>query len=175
MSDRYDLVVVGGGIVGLATTLQLLRRLPDLRVLILEKEPEVAMHQSGHNSGVLHAGLYYVPGSLKARLCTEGKAALQAYATQKGIPFDLCGKLVVALNEGELGRFENLKARAIANNVPGIRDVGYMESFMGWELIYRTRQEMMDMSMKIPQAAISDIRIFTEENQHVIFLQLTMR
>ncbi len=124
MSDRFDLVVVGGGIVGLATTLQLLRRLPDLRVVILEKEPEVAMHQSGHNSGVLHAGLYYVPGSLKARLCTEGKAAVEAYATEKGIPFELCGKLVVALNEGELERFETLKARATANNVPGLRDVG---------------------------------------------------
>ena len=124
MSDRFDLVVVGGGIVGLATTLQLLRRLPDLRVVILEKEPEVAMHQSGHNSGVLHAGLYYVPGSLKARLCTEGKAAIEAYATEKGIPFELCGKLVVALNEGELTRFETLKARATANNVPGLRDVG---------------------------------------------------
>lgn len=124
MSDRFDLVVVGGGIVGLATTLQLLRRLPDLRVVILEKEPEVAMHQSGHNSGVLHAGLYYVPGSLKARLCTEGKAAMEAYATEKGIPFNLCGKLVVALNDGELGRFETLKARALANNVPGLRDVG---------------------------------------------------
>ena len=124
MSDQFDLVVVGGGIVGLATTLQLLRRRPGLRVVILEKEAEVAQHQSGHNSGVLHAGLYYVPGSLKARLCTEGKAAVEAYATEKGIPFELCGKLVVALNESEMGRFAALKERAIANNVPGLRDVG---------------------------------------------------
>jgi len=124
MSDQFDLVVVGGGIVGLATTLQLLGRRPGLRVVILEKEAEVAQHQSGHNSGVLHAGLYYVPGSLKARLCTEGKAALEAYAAEKGIPFELCGKLVVALNEGEMGRFAALKERAIANNVPGLRDVG---------------------------------------------------
>jgi len=124
MSDQFDLVVVGGGIVGLATTLQLLRRRPGLRVVILEKEAEVAQHQSGHNSGVLHAGLYYVPGSLKARLCTEGKAALEAYAAEKGIPFELCGKLVVALNEGEMGRFAALRERAIANNVPDLRDVG---------------------------------------------------
>ena len=123
-TDRFDLVVVGGGIVGLATTLQLLRRRPDLRILILEKEAELATHQSGHNSGVLHAGLYYVPGSLKARLCTEGKRAIQAYADEKGIPYELCGKLVVALDESELGRFEALKERAIANEVPGLREVG---------------------------------------------------
>jgi L-2-hydroxyglutarate oxidase len=127
MSDRFDLVVVGGGIVGLATTLQLLRRRPDLRVVILEKEAEVATHQSGHNSGVLHGGLYYVPGSLKARLCTEGKAAIQAYATEKDIPFELCGKLVVALDESELPRFQALRERATANNVPGLREVGPSE------------------------------------------------
>ena len=126
-TDRFDLVVVGGGIVGLATTLQLLRRRPDLRILILEKEAELATHQSGHNSGVLHGGLYYVPGSLKARLCTEGKAALQAYADEKGIPYLLCGKLVVALDESELARFAALKERALANNVPGIREVGAEE------------------------------------------------
>ena len=124
MSDRFDLVVVGGGIVGLATTLQLLRRRPHLRIVILEKENEVATHQSGHNSGVLHAGLYYAPGSLKSRLCREGKAAVEAYATEKGIPYERCGKLVIALNEGELGRFEALKERAIANEVPGLREVG---------------------------------------------------
>jgi (S)-2-hydroxyglutarate dehydrogenase len=123
MSDRFDLVIVGGGIVGLATALQLLRRRPALRLVILEKEAEVAMHQSGHNSGVLHAGLYYTPGSLKARLCLEGKAAVQAYASEKGIPFELCGKLVVALDESELGRFAALKERAAANNVPGLREV----------------------------------------------------
>src|SRR5437764_1132394 len=88
VSDRFDLAVVGGGIVGLATTLQLLRRFPDLKVVILEKERDVATHQSGHNSGVLHAGLYYVPGSLKARLCREGKAAVEAYADEKGIPYE---------------------------------------------------------------------------------------
>ena len=124
MADHFDLAVVGGGIVGLATTLQLLRRRPDLKVLILEKEREVATHQSGHNSGVLHAGLYYTPGSLKARLCMEGKKALEAYADEKGIRYERCGKLVVALNEGEMARFEALKQRAIANEVPGLREVG---------------------------------------------------
>src|SRR5580700_3449057 len=98
MIDRTHIVVVGGGILGLATSLQLLRRLPDLRIVILEKEAELATHQSGHNSGVLHAGLYYPPGSLKARLCREGKAAVEEFATQHDIPFEHCGKLVVALD-----------------------------------------------------------------------------
>jgi L-2-hydroxyglutarate oxidase LhgO len=124
VSDHFDLAVVGGGIVGLATTLQLLRRQPDRKVVILEREKEVALHQSGHNSGVLHAGLYYQPGSLKSRLCREGKQAVEEYATEKGIPYEVCGKLVIALNEGELARFEALKQRAIANEVPGLREVG---------------------------------------------------
>ena len=127
MTDRFDLVIVGGGIVGLATGLQLLRRRPDLRLVILEKEPEIASHQSGHNSGVLHAGLYYAPGSLKARLCREGKAALETFATEHDIPFEHCGKLVVALDESELERFAALKARAEANGVPGLREVGLEE------------------------------------------------
>jgi L-2-hydroxyglutarate oxidase len=124
MTDRFDLVVVGGGIVGLATSMQLLRQRPDLRLVILEKEPEVARHQSGHNSGVLHAGLYYAPGSLKARLCREGKALVEQYATEHKVPFEHCGKLVVALDETELGRLADLKVRATANGVEGLAEVG---------------------------------------------------
>ena len=122
--DRVDLAIVGGGIVGLATAYRLLERHPDLRLAILEKEPELATHQSGHNSGVLHAGLYYTPGSLKARLCREGKAAVEAFATEHDIPFEACGKLVVALDESELERFEALRERAEANGVPGVEVVG---------------------------------------------------
>jgi L-2-hydroxyglutarate oxidase LhgO len=119
-----DLVVIGGGIVGLATARQLLEAHPDLRIAIVEKEPELATHQSGHNSGVLHAGLYYAPGSLKATLCREGKAELERFAERHAIPIEHCGKLVVALDDGELPRLHALKERAIANGVPGIEEIG---------------------------------------------------
>ncbi|HEY3163785.1 MAG TPA: L-2-hydroxyglutarate oxidase [Candidatus Limnocylindrales bacterium] len=124
MTDRFDVVVVGGGILGLATSLRLLEARPELRVAILEKEPELGTHQTGHNSGVLHAGLYYAPGSLKARLCREGRTALEAFAAEHDIPFERCGKLVVALDESELDRFAGLRERAIANAVPGLEEVG---------------------------------------------------
>jgi L-2-hydroxyglutarate oxidase LhgO len=121
---RHDLAIVGGGIIGLATALRLLERRPDLRLVVLEKEPELATHQSGHNSGVVHAGLYYAPGSLKARLCREGKADLEAFCASHGIPIERTGKLVVALAEAELARFEALRERAEANGVPGLEVVG---------------------------------------------------
>lgn len=119
-----DLVVVGGGIVGLATALRLIEAHRDLRIAIIEKEPELATHQSGHNSGVLHAGLYYAPGSLKATLCRKGKAELERFAERHAIPIEHCGKLVVALDEGELPRFQALKERATANGVPGLEEIG---------------------------------------------------
>jgi L-2-hydroxyglutarate oxidase LhgO len=122
--ERFDVVVVGGGILGLATAYQLLTSRPELRIAILEKEADLATHQSGHNSGVLHAGLYYAPGSLKAQLCREGKAMIEEFAERHDIPVERCGKLVVALDEGELGRFAVLRERAIANGVAGLEEVG---------------------------------------------------
>ena len=124
MTERYDLIVIGGGIVGLATAYQLLLRRGDLRLALLEKESELGTHQTGHNSGVLHAGLYYPPGSRKARLCREGKAAIEAFADEHNIPYELCGKLVVALDPGELERLSKLKERATANGVEGLEEVG---------------------------------------------------
>jgi (S)-2-hydroxyglutarate dehydrogenase len=121
VTDRFDVVIVGGGIVGLATAYRLLEQRPDLRLLVLEKEAELATHQTGHNSGVLHAGLYYVPGSLKARLCREGKQMVQQFADEHGIRYELCGKVVVALDETELERLENIRVRAEANGVEGLR------------------------------------------------------
>lgn len=122
--NRYDLIVVGGGIVGLATAYQLLLRKPGLRLCLLEKENELGTHQTGHNSGVLHAGLYYPPGSRKARLCSEGKRALQIFAAEHDIPYELCGKLVIALDESELDRLASIKQRATANGVEGLEEVG---------------------------------------------------
>jgi L-2-hydroxyglutarate oxidase len=122
--ERVDVAIVGGGIVGLATAHVLLERRPDLTVAVLEKEAELATHQSGHNSGVIHAGLYYPPGSTKARLCVQGKAELEAYCQRRAIPYESVGKLVVAVDERELPRLVALRERAVANGVPGLEEVG---------------------------------------------------
>ncbi len=115
--------VIGGGIVGLAVGRELARRQPGARVLVLEKEDDLARHQTGHNSGVVHAGIYYKPGSLKAELCTRGRLLLRDYCAEKGLPYDECGKLVVAVDRDELGRLDALEESATANGVPGIRRV----------------------------------------------------
>lgn len=122
--ERADLLVVGGGILGLATAREMLNRHPDLRVVVVEREPALADHQTGHNSGVVHAGLYYTPGSLKARLCREGKIALEAYCAEKGIQVNRVGKLVVALTDDELPRFDQLETKARENGVEGLETVG---------------------------------------------------
>ncbi|MHB8400022.1 MAG: L-2-hydroxyglutarate oxidase [Candidatus Limnocylindrales bacterium] len=124
MTDRFDVLIVGGGIVGLATAYRLLEARPGLRLAVLEKESELASHQSGHNSGVLHAGLYYAPGSLRARLCLEGKAELEQFAEAHAIPVDHCGKLVVARTESELPRLGAIFERASANGVEDLERVG---------------------------------------------------
>ncbi len=124
VTGNYDLAVIGGGIVGLATAYQLLLRRPGLSLAVVEKEAELASHQTGHNSGVLHAGLYYARGSRKARLCLEGKAALEKFALEHGIPYERCGKLVVALEAQELPRLIDIRERALANGVEGIEEVG---------------------------------------------------
>jgi L-2-hydroxyglutarate oxidase LhgO len=124
MSDTYDVAMIGAGILGLATALELSTRHPDLSIVVLEKETHPGAHQSGHNSGVLHAGVYYTPGSLKAKLCVEGKALMIDFAEKHGISYELCGKLIVALDESELGRLDNLFERGTANGVPGLEMVG---------------------------------------------------
>jgi L-2-hydroxyglutarate oxidase len=127
LSTPYGAVIVGAGILGLATGRELLRRFPDTRLAIIDKEEAPGRHQSGHNSGVLHAGVYYKPGSLKAELCVRGKAAMERFATEHGIPYSTCGKLIVALDSSELGRLGDLEARGRANGVPGLRMVGPRE------------------------------------------------
>jgi L-2-hydroxyglutarate oxidase len=120
----YDLVVVGAGIVGLATARELLRRRPGQRLAVIDKEPRIGAHQTGHNSGVVHSGIYYAPGSLKARLCVAGARALYAYCEERGIPIERCGKVIVATEEAELGRLQALYERGLANGVPGLELIG---------------------------------------------------
>jgi L-2-hydroxyglutarate oxidase LhgO len=115
--ERADVAIVGGGIVGLATAYQIGERFPDLKVLVLEKEDRVAAHQTGHNSGVLHSGIYYKPGSLRAINCRDGKFAMRAFCEREGIPIDVCGKVIVAVDEQELPQLEKIFARGQANGV----------------------------------------------------------
>jgi L-2-hydroxyglutarate oxidase len=124
MAADRTIGIVGAGIVGLAIGRELTRRRPGTRVVVLEKEDRVAAHQTGHNSGVVHAGIYYQPGSLKARLCASGRAMLRDYCGERNLPYDECGKLVVAVTPGEVTRLDALAARAGANRVPGLRRVG---------------------------------------------------
>lgn len=116
-AQRSDVVVIGGGLVGLATAWQLHQRQPGLTIRILEKESGPAAHQSGHNSGVLHSGIYYKPGSAKARNCREGKLAMQEFCTEHGIDFEVCGKVIVATEERELAALDAIYERGQANGV----------------------------------------------------------
>lgn len=122
-TSECDLAVIGGGILGLAVARELTERRPGWSAVVLERETELAQHQTGHNSGVVHAGIYYAPGSLKARLCVEGARDLYAYCEQRGIPFERLGKLIVARDESELGRLDELERRGRANGVAGLRRV----------------------------------------------------
>lgn len=115
--QNVDIVIIGGGIVGLATAYQLKKRFPDRSLAVLEKEDRLAEHQTGHNSGVLHSGIYYKPGSLKAINCREGKLAMQAFCQEHQIAHELCGKVIVALNESELPALERIYERGKANQV----------------------------------------------------------
>ena len=114
------LVQVGGGIIGLATAREVLRRYPKLTVAVVEKEREVAAHQTGHNSGVIHAGMYYPPGSVMAATCVRGSKLMYDYAAEQGIPVSRCGKLIVAVNEQEHAHVAKLFAQGTANGVPGL-------------------------------------------------------
>lgn len=120
---QRDLAVVGGGIVGLAAARELLIRHPQLRVTVLERESEVGRHQTGSNSGVVHAGIYYKPGSLKARLCVEGMRSMYEFCDQHNIHYERCGKVIVAIDQTELGGLDELEARGRANQVPGLRRI----------------------------------------------------
>ena len=130
MAD-VDLVIAGGGIVGLATAYRFLERFPERSVTVLEKEANVAEHQTGHNSGVLHSGIYYKPGSLKAENCRAGKLAMEEFCEEHNIPFERCGKVIVAVDESELPALERIYERGLANGVAcemiGVERLGELE------------------------------------------------
>lgn len=151
-TGSYDIVVVGGGIVGLATALAL-SATPGRRILVLEAEDGIAAHQTGHNSGVIHAGLYYKPGSLKARLCAEGRAELEAFCEAEGIPFERCGKLVLATDPGQLEALDALEQRAAANGLVGV-------TRLGPEAIREREPEARGpAALLVPQTGIVDYRL----------------
>jgi L-2-hydroxyglutarate oxidase len=112
-----DVIVLGGGIVGLSTAWRLRQRHPDLKIRLIEKESELAFHQTGRNSGVLHSGIYYKPGSLRATNCREGKKAMEAFCEEHGITYELCGKVIVAVEQSELPNLDRIYERGQANGV----------------------------------------------------------
>lgn len=144
------IIVIGGGIVGLATAYRLSERMPGAEIALLEKESEVGRHQTGHNSGVLHCGLYYKPGSVKARMAVEGIRQMVAFCRENGVPHEICGKLVVAADESEVERLRGLQERGTANGLEGLRWLG--------------REEMREIephvggvaALRVPQEGIVD-------------------
>ncbi len=153
MVDDYDITVVGAGLVGLATARELLLRRPSLRLAVLEKECEPACHQSGRNSGVVHAGLYYAAGSLKAQLCREGRERLLGFADQHGIPYRLSGKLVVAVDETELPRLVELHRRGTVNGLHGLRELS------GHELRQIEPRVAGVKALHVPETGVIDFRL----------------
>lgn len=124
MASLYDLTIIGGGIIGLATALKITETHPRIRLLLLEKESELALHQTGHNSGVIHSGLYYRPGSIKAQTCVAGRKALMEFCDRNRVPYEICGKTVVATSPEELPRLEELYRRGVANGLEGLELIG---------------------------------------------------
>jgi (S)-2-hydroxyglutarate dehydrogenase len=124
---RYDLAVVGAGIVGLAVAREFLRRRPGSRLIVIDKQASVGYHQTGHNSGVIHSGVYYKPGSLKARLCVEGARLMYQFCDENAVPYRRCGKLIVAVRAEELQRLADLEERGHANGVTGLRRLSAAE------------------------------------------------
>jgi (S)-2-hydroxyglutarate dehydrogenase len=153
LPGRADVLVVGAGILGLATAVELGRRLPERRVIVVEKEHAIALHQTGRNSCVVHSGVYYPPGSLKARLCTAGRLLLREYCEEKGIPYDECGKLIVAADSSELPGIDELQRRAEANGVPRLRRLAAEE-------IHEVEPHCVGVAgLHVPTTALVDFRL----------------
>ncbi|MCA9078472.1 MAG: L-2-hydroxyglutarate oxidase [Planctomycetaceae bacterium] len=153
--SRADVAIIGGGIVGLATAYRLGERYPDLKIVVLEKESRLAEHQTGHNSGVLHSGIYYKPGSLRAVNCRDGKFAMMEFCEREGIPIDVCGKVIVATDEAELPQMQKIFDRGQANGVK-------------CEIIDKARLDELEphtagiKAIHVPEAGILDYRQVAE-------------
>jgi L-2-hydroxyglutarate oxidase len=155
-------IIIGGGIVGLATAYKLPRRCPSVRVTVLEKEDKVCAHQSGHNSGVLHAGLYYKPGSLKARLAVSGIREMVAFCQEHAVPHEICGKLVVAVDASEVPRLRSLHERGTQNGLEGLRLLNY-------EQMREVEPHVGGLAaLRVPQEGIVDYARVCEELQKQI-------
>ena len=120
----YDVTIIGGGIIGFGTALGIQRKNPELKICVIEKDEVVSNHQTGHNSGVIHSGIYYKPGSLKADFCVEGRASMAEFCIEHGLKYNKCGKIIVAYEEEEFPRLENLYERGVANKVKGLEIIG---------------------------------------------------
>ena len=166
MTDaHYDVLVIGGGIVGLAVALEATRRFPQLRLAVLEKEAGVGRHQTGHNSGVIHSGVYYKPGSLKARTCVEGAAAMVAFCRDQKIPFEVCGKVIVATTEAEVARLKALEERGRANGLQGLR-------MLQLEELHKREPHVAGLAaLLVPSTGITDYKIVCEKYAELAHLQ----
>lgn len=153
---QYDIVIVGGGIVGLATALQIKEQKPELKLLVLEKELEVAKHQTGNNSGVIHSGLYYKPGSLKATNCIEGYRLLVDFCEKENIPYELCGKVVVATQHEQIPQLNTLYDRGQQNGLAGLRKLS-PEQVREYEPHVACVEGMF-----VPQTGIVDYKVVCE-------------
>jgi L-2-hydroxyglutarate oxidase len=173
-NSGYDVAIIGAGIVGLATAMELVHRRPDLKLVVLEKENRVAAHQTGNNSGVMHSGLYYKPGSLKAQMAVEGRRLMVEFCQEHGLPYELCGKVVVATSKEELPRLEELYRRGTANGVPGLTKISgeeikqYEPHATGIAGIWSPNTGIVDYRavcetyMRIVQQGGGDVRLRTE-------------
>ena len=154
--QQTDIIIIGGGIVGLATAYQFSLDYPRLKITLLEKEPKLAIHQTGHNSGVLHTGIYYKPGSLKALNCREGKARMEEFCLQQGIDYEICGKVIVAVSENELSALETIYQRGRTN---GVRC-----EMIGAEKLHELEPHVAGIkAVHVPEAGIDNYGIVCEK------------
>lgn len=169
--QTFDAAIIGAGIVGLATALQLSARKPDLRIIVIDKEDGVARHQTGHNSGVIHSGIYYTPGSGKAEYCRKGYGLLLDFCERNDVPFEICGKVIVAVDASEQIRLDRIFQRGVANGLEGIRKINPAElaeiepHVKGVEAIWVPQAGIIDYK----QVAVKYLELVTDRGGQALF------